>query len=124
MAKSNAGKILTTLIVISICGLTMLFLFITRLRESTTESAPTQKEKIETTIPEYDSGIKDFGLGIYYFPQIGSDFGRQLRFFLESHTNLEVSAIAGEVVRFNCTLSPQCDYGATTGYFVTFREKK
>jgi hypothetical protein len=70
--------------------------------------------------------IKDFGLNVHYFQQTGNNFGEKLFLFLESHTNLEVSAIAGEVIRLNRgdNSRTEQDYGETIGYFVTFREKK
>jgi hypothetical protein len=68
--------------------------------------------------------LKDFGQGVHYFSQTRDEFGVELALFLENHTNLEVSAIAGEVSRKNEMGPYQGDYGATVGYFVTFREKK
>jgi hypothetical protein len=71
---------------------------------------------------EHNSSIKDFGLGVYYFPQIGNDFGKQLCFFLESHTNLEIKVVkAKEESKYPGYYS----YSTTIiGYFVTFRERK
>ena len=73
-----------------------------------------------------------YGNDVYYFPYIQADFGNALSVFLRRHTNLEVSSIGGDVRRRfgnQDRRSKQVDvshfdYGATVGYFVTFREKK
>ena len=84
----------------------------------TVESVPTEKEQFETSVPsekEYNwFGIKNFGLGIYYFSQTGNNFGETLKSFLSCHTNLEISAAAESAP----------NTGVTIGYFVMFREKK
>ena len=83
-------------------------------------------EKTENVTDQNDPGIKHFGLNVYYFQQTGNNFGQKLVLFLKRHTDLEVSAIAGEVIRKNRGSLDRydLDYGETMGYFVTFREKK
>jgi len=128
MRKSKAGfSIVEVLAAISVL---MLSFFLT----STIVKTINHKKETgyfsvqQLPIPRYtvDSlQIKDFGHKVHFFQQAGNNFGEKLVLFLESHTNLEVSAIAGEVVYRNCYPNgPAGAYGETIGYFVTFREKK
>lgn len=67
----------------------------------------------------------EFGKGVYYFPFTRAVFANNLVKFLNIHTNLEVTAMTGDVVRQNeLSTLRQSDYGAAAGYFVTFSEKK
>lgn len=76
---------------------------------------------------ETSPNIMDFGAGVYYFPQTETDFGKALAQFLSVHTNLEVVALTGNVIRQNRHESRHPysgDYGVANGYFVIFREKE
>lgn len=69
-------------------------------------------------------GVVNYGSGVYYFPKTEADFGNSLAKFLSAHTNLEVTAMTGNVVRQNNSeRGGTYDYGAAVGYFVTTREK-
>lgn len=76
--------------------------------------------KKDTSTPHV-STINDFGNGVRYFPFTGEEFGKKLSEFLGSNTNLEISAISGEVRKHGIV---QSFWSSTDGYFVTFREKK
>lgn len=74
--------------------------------------------------------VVNYGNGVHYFPHTRADFANTLAKFLNIHTNLEVTAMTGDVVRrtgrYIMSLSSRydtTDYGAAVGYFVTFREK-
>lgn len=70
---------------------------------------------------------KDFGNGVIFFQCTSDYFGYALSVFLAAKPELEVSAISGETTwqnrHYNKNITDS-DYGVTTGYFVTFREKK
>jgi hypothetical protein len=89
------------------------------------------KSSIEKTVPDVivdevkkTFEVMDFGNGVRYFPFTGARFGEKLSEFIGSNTNLEFVAFAGDVVQRNQEYVRTCDYGATIGYFVIFREKK
>ncbi len=76
------------------------------------------------------AGTVHYGENVYYFTRTEASFANSLVFFLVNHTNLEVTAIAPNVIRLNgekrreLTIDPYtADYGVAVGYFVTFREK-
>ncbi|MDE2188617.1 MAG: hypothetical protein KGJ35_02730 [Patescibacteria group bacterium] len=75
--------------------------------------------------------VIDYGANVYYFPETQDHFASALAGFLLNNTNLEVTAMTGNVVRQNRGKieykddnDHRSDYGAAIGYFVTFREKK
>jgi hypothetical protein len=123
------------------CSLLMVFLCVAGCEPSTSQSVPRpQRDSLDPNIQENVYAYKptktlrmtDYGNGVYYFPSVEADFGNALSMFLQNHTNLEVGAIGGDVRRRvgsrNTPLTEPdagaCEYGATVGYFVTFREKK
>jgi len=60
------------------------------------------------------TGAVDYGNGVYYFPQDGSQFGNALSRFIEAHPSLELVAFADNGKGL---------YGKSIGHFVVFREK-
>ncbi len=103
--------------------ITILFITMMWFWFPTTTSQTETKENAEEVI--------SYGEGVYYFPYIRADFASALVKFLQSHTNLEVTAMTGDVVRRGGSATKNLkeyydkeDYGAAVGYFVTFREKK
>ncbi len=62
-----------------------------------------------------DSGIVDYGNGLYYFNCDESTFGNKLSMFLRERSELELVSISSDNTD---------SQGTTTGYFVYFREKE
>lgn len=79
-----------------------------------------------------EKSFVEYGNGVYYFKRTGENFANALAGFLATHTNLEVTAMTGDVVRrlggrtedLNSKAFHNSNYGVAIGYFVTFREKK
>lgn len=77
------------------------------------------------------TGAIHYGANMYYFAKTEYSFANSLASFLIGHTNLEVTAIAPNVIRKSGAgrrspeyqYSSTTDYGLAVGYFVTFREK-
>jgi hypothetical protein len=75
------------------------------------------------------AGVVNYGNGVYYFPYTKAAFGNALSVFLLNHKDMEVSAIACDIIRMEDEepATPgraDFDWGGVNGYFVTFREKK
>lgn len=83
------------------------------------KTASSVEEKVSNNTPIFIT--QDFGNGVKYFPFTGEKFGKKLSELLGSNTNLEISAISGEVRKHGIV---QSFWSSTDGYFVTFREKK
>jgi hypothetical protein len=64
-----------------------------------------------------------YGHNIYYFYAAGTNFPQLLARFLDVHTNIEVETFASDVQLQNRLGGANCDYGATVGYTVVFKEK-
>lgn len=67
------------------------------------------------------------GEGVYYFSYTRGNFGNALSNFLSVHTNLEVTAMTGNMVNQHVPRDWNHDsryFTTTVGYFVTFRDKK
>jgi len=72
----------------------------------------------------------DYGHGIYYFTEVHTNFPRTLARFLAAKTNLEVTAIAPDVIRMRggeptdpANGYGDADYSVSVGYTVVTREK-
>ena len=88
------------------------------------EHSEVTKEKTNNTY----GNVVDYGSGVYYFPHTEANFANALAGFLTAHTNLEVTAMTGNIVRLmggqRKPIAPpwsEADYGVAVGYFVTFR---
>jgi hypothetical protein len=86
---------------------------------------------VEKYEPE-ENGIVSYGSGVYFFAHTGAAFGRHLAMFKAKYGDRVLETIAPNIDRRAgnhsvplemSSSSNGTDYGATTGYWVTFREK-
>lgn len=134
MKKSKSGfTLVEILIILAIIGL-LLAIAVPSFRKAHEEALKAKTTPVLTTAEQEEQAainerlamernlaqIKDFGNGVYYFPFVDDEFRKIISTFLSSHTNLEVVASDGDVVKFGGWDS---GYGATSGHTVFFREK-
>jgi len=92
----------------------LLAIMIMAITQSCDSAANKKNVQENNTTISSDSGIVDYGNGVFYFHYIGSKFANKLSDFIKIHPELELQSFSGNGTKF---------YGRDRGYFVVFKTK-